>query len=51
MYEKLIPLLLNASIMFIFLLKTKIILKCGENLIILEIFIFQNFQCAMGLDS
>ena len=42
-YEKLIPLLLNMLVIFTFLLKTKIILKCGENLTILEVFIFKNF--------
>ena len=49
--KKLILLLLNVLSIFIFLLKIKIILGCGENLTILEVFILENFQCAMGLDS
>ena len=50
-HEKLIPLLLDVSVIFVSLLKTKMVLGYNENLTILEIFILENFQCAMGLDS
>ena len=50
-YKKLIPLLLGVLVMFVFLLKIKIILGCNEGLTMLKIFIFKGFQCVMGLDS
>ena len=50
-YEKLISLLLGVLIMFAFLLKTGMILECGENLTVFEVFIFKDFQCVTGLDS
>ena len=37
--------------MFTFLLKTKIIIRCGEGLTVPKVFILENFQCATGLDS
>ena len=49
--EKLILLLLNVLVMFVFLLKIRVVLGCGENLTVPEVFIFKNFQCIMDLDS
>ena len=51
MHKKLIPLLLGVSVIFVFLLKTKMILEHGEDLTVLKVFILENFQCIMGLDS
>ena len=49
-YEKLILLLLNVSVIFASSLKIKIILRRGESLTVFEIFILENFQCVTSLD-
>ena len=51
MHKKLILGLFNVLVIFASLLKTKIIIKCYKNLIVLEIFIFENFQYTTSLDS
>ena len=49
--KKLILKLIGVSVIFMLLLKTKIIIKHCKNLIVLEIFIFENFQYVTSLDS
>ena len=51
MCEKLIPPLLDTSVMSASSLEVGVVLGCGEGLTAPKVFILENFQCATGLDS
>ena len=50
-YKKLILRLINISIIFVSLLKIKMIIGYYENLMVLKILILKNFQYTVNLDS